>query len=295
MGGYRKNVTDARKSDWFIRNNMRFFPVKTVDLSYLGTVLPLNPGFLRISPLFTQIPEEWFGARLIRRRQFHAAGEIQNPAAVRTGDDFRLRAAIRHNLRRQLHVAAAASAVFHADDHVLALALEQALVAVPRRFVYGGRQLRAASRQFRKIFLQIFFALVQLADLVVHELLRGGGLDGGAGHFLLRRLGLFHQNNFGVLNLKDDFLGHLDFVGERLIFFILARLQLLVEVLLNLRLFAFDFEVALFAFRFDLFYAQLRRFERGLGAGGLGLERFAFGADVGQFLGDTVQFPVAIL
>jgi len=44
-----------------------------------------------------------------------------------------------------------------------------------------------------------------------------------------------------------------------------------------------------------LFHAQLRGLKLALCAGGFGAQTFAFGADVGQFLGDAEQFPVAIL
>ena len=41
--------------------------------------------------------------------------------------------------------------------------------------------------------------------------------------------------------------------------------------------------------------ARLTGFQRALRAGGLGLERFAFGPDMGEFLGDPENFPVAVL
>ena len=134
-----------------------------------------------------------------------------------------------------------------------------------------------------------------MRDLVVHQFFRGVGLGGGADDFFLRGLGLFHQDDFRVLDFDDRRPCHFDFVGERPVFLILARLQLLVGVFFDLRFFGLDFEFALLAFGLDLLDAAFGGFQLALGGGGAGAERFAFRADVGQFLGDAEDFPVAIL
>ena len=69
---------------------------------------------------------------LIRRRQNHVVGEIQNARAIRARHNLRrLRAAVLDDLRRQFHVAAPAGAVLNAHHHVFTLVLEQPLVTVP--------------------------------------------------------------------------------------------------------------------------------------------------------------------
>jgi len=159
--------------------------------------------------------------------------------------------------------------MFHAHNHVLALALEQPFVTAARGFIHGGRQLFSAAGQLGEFLLQIFLTRVQLADLIINQFFCGGGF-GGRGHdIFLRDFGLFHQDYFCVFDFEDDFLGHLDLVGERLVFLVLARLQLLVQIFFDLRLLRLNFEVALFALGFDLFDAGLGGFQRGLGVGGL--------------------------
>ena len=105
-----------------------------------------------------------------------------------------------------------------------------------------------------------------------------------AGDFLLRRLGLLHQLDFLVLDFGDVGLARVNFVGQRAVFLVLARLQLLVGVFLDLRFLRFDVEFEPFAVGLDLFDAVFGGFELRLGGGGPGAEGFAFRADVGEFL-----------
>jgi len=78
-------------------------------------------------------------------------------------------------------------------------------------------------------------------------------------------------DNLRVLDLKNHVLGHLDFMRERLVFLVFARLQLLVEIFLDLRLLGLDFQIALLAVGFDLPHARLRGLERALRGGGPGV------------------------
>ena len=66
---------------------------------------------------------------LLRHRQAHIAGVIEDPATVWAGDDLLVALAGHDHLALQFHVAAAANAVRDADHHVIALALAQPLVA----------------------------------------------------------------------------------------------------------------------------------------------------------------------
>ena len=146
-----------------------------------------------------------------------------------------------------------------------------------------------------EFLLEIFLALAQLGDLLVDQFLGLVRLGVARGDFLLRDFGLFHQNDFRVLDLEDDFLGHLDLVGERLVFLVLARLQLLVGVFLDLRFLGLNFQVALLAFGFDLLDAIFGGVELDLGGGGPAAQGFAFRPDLGEFLLHAVNFAVAIL
>src|ERR1700690_781573 len=113
--------------------------------------------------------------------------------------------------------------------------------------------------------------------------------------FLLRRLRLFHQDNLLVLDFGDVGLARFNFVGEGAVFLVLARLQLLVGVFLDLRFFGVDVEFQPFAVGFGLADAIFGGFELGLGGGGAGAEGFAFGVDVRQLGLHAMQFPVAVL
>ena len=87
VGGYRKNVSDARKSASFIRNNMRFFPVKTPVLSSFWTVLPLKPSFPRFGHLFTHFPDECFAGDSTKAAQ-SAAVRIMSRVKYRIRPQF---------------------------------------------------------------------------------------------------------------------------------------------------------------------------------------------------------------
>ena len=63
----------------------------------------------------------------IRHRQIHVPRVVENPPAVAARHQLLLRLAHHQQLGRQLHVAPAANAVLHADDHVLPFAPDQAV------------------------------------------------------------------------------------------------------------------------------------------------------------------------
>ena len=108
-------------------------------------------------------------------------------------------------------------------------------------------------------------------------------------------LGLFHQNDFLILNLRDVGLARFDFVGERAVFLVFARLKLLVGVFLDLLFLHPNVEFEPFAVGLDLFDAGLGGFELRLGGRRFGAEGFAFRADVSEFLLNAVNFAVAVL
>jgi hypothetical protein len=89
---------------------------------------------------------------LLRHREVHVAGVIQNPPAVAARDQFLLRLALNEQLRGNAHVATAANAVLHAHNHVFAFALCQSFVAGPSARIYSPGEfscLRFCSRAFR--------------------------------------------------------------------------------------------------------------------------------------------------
>src|ERR1035438_5702428 len=187
-----------------------------------------------------------------------------------------MRLAHDQDLRGKFHVAAAANAVMHAHDNVFALALEQPFVALTHGFVHRGGQLGPASLQFGEFLLQILLALAELRDLAFRHFFYFVGFARQAAGLLLHLLGLFHQNDFLILNLRDVGLARFDFVGERAILLVLARQKLLVGVFLDLRFFPFNVEFELFAVGLDLFDAGPGGFELRLGGRGFGAEGFAF-------------------
>ena len=91
----------------------------------------------------------------------------------------------------------------HAHNDVFALALEQPLIALAHGLVHRGGQLGPASLQFGKFLLQILLALVELRDLAFRQFSCFVGLTQKPDSLLLRGLGLFHQGDFLVLNLRD--------------------------------------------------------------------------------------------
>src|ERR1019366_3144810 len=74
----------------------------------------------------------------LRYSQIHVARVVQNAAAVAAADQFLLALAAHEQLGRQFHVASAANAVFHTNDHVFPFAAEQALIAVAGALVNCG-------------------------------------------------------------------------------------------------------------------------------------------------------------
>src|SRR5208283_5959636 len=90
-------------------------------------------------------------------------------------------------------------------------------------------------------------------------------------------------------------LARVNLVGQRAVFLVLARLQLLVGVAFDLLLLRFDIEFEPFAVGLDLSGARLEGFELALGGGGLGAKTFAFGAEMGEFSLHATNFLVAVL
>ena len=113
--------------------------------------------------------------------------------------------------------------------------------------------------------------------------------------FLLRRLRLFHQLDFLVLDLEDRCLARVDFVGQRAVFLVLAGLELLVGVPDDHLLLGLDFQLQVFAGGFDLLDPQLGILQLGLRGGGLGLERLPLRLDARQFALLPANLLVAVL
>jgi hypothetical protein len=84
----------------------------------------------------------------------------------------------------------------------------------------------------------------------------------------LRSLGLFHQFEFFVFDLRDGRFAGFDFVADGFKFFVLLRFKLLDRILGNFLFLRFDFQLKVFLLRLDLFSAQLGGVEAGLGVGG---------------------------
>ena len=111
----------------------------------------------------------------------------------------------------------------------------------------------------------------------------------------MRRFGLFHQLDFLVLDLEDRRLAGVDFVGERAVFLILPGLELLVGIPGDHLLFAVDFQLEIFAGRFDLFDTEFGILQLGLDRGGFGLECLPLRLDAGQLALLPADFLVAVL
>ena len=178
-----------------------------------------------------------------------------------------LRLAGDQNLRGQFHVAAAANAVIHAHDDVFALALEQPFVARARRFVHRGRQFRAAASAIRRAPSSNFPRAGPVA--------RSGS---STSFFASLASAVARATSFCAASacsiktiswssiLVMSALHSVDFVGERAVFLVLARLQLLVGVFLDLRFLRLDVEFEPFAVGLDLFDAVFGGVELALGA-----------------------------
>ena len=130
------------------------------------------------------------------------------------------------------------------------------------------------------------------------------GLDGlphfgrrlvGLRDHLLLRLELLHQFDLLIVELADDFLGHLDLVGQRFELLVLLRLELLHGILLDELLLRLDVQLELLAVGFNLLGAMLGIVERGVGGGELGLQAVPLGADARQLFLDVEKLAIAIL
>ena len=175
------------------------------------------------------------------------------------------------------------------------LLLYKPFIPQARHFLHRRRQFRAAALQFGEFLLQIGLALIQFRDLIFSLFLRRVVLLGCAGNLPLRRLALFHQNNLLILDFDDGLLAQLDFMGERAILLVLARLQLLIGVSLDLRFLLLDIEFEPFAVGLDLFAAKFGGVQLRLRRRGLGAEGFTFRPDMFQLLFDAADLPVAFL
>ncbi len=122
---------------------------------------------------------------------------------------------------------------------------------------------------------QALLAHGQFFQLVFSQFPGFVGLAAGGCGLFLEALGLFHQGQLLVFQLRDVGFASVDFVGECAILLVLLGLELLEGVTFNLLLFGVGFQFQLFSLRFDLFELGLRGVHVRLGGGGPGLERAA--------------------
>ena len=183
----------------------------------------------------------------------------------------------------------------HAHDNIFALALEQPFIALAHGWVHRDGQLGPAALQFGEFLLQILLALVKLRDLAFRQFFCFVGLAQKTDGLFLRGLGLFHKNNFLVLDLRDVSLARVNLVRQRAVFLVLARQQLLVGVFLDLLFPGLHIEFQPFAVGFDLSDAGSGGFKLRLSGRGFGLVGVAFGTDLGEFLLNAVDSAVAVL
>jgi len=172
---------------------------------------------------------------LFRRSQRHITRVVKDPAAVRASDELLMRLTGHQDLRRQLHVTPAANAMMHAHQDILPLVLHEPFITCPHALIHSGTQLLPVALQRGEFLLKVRFPLAHLGHLSIGELFGFIRLARQPDNFLLRRLGLLHQTNLLILDAIDIRLARVDLMGQGAILFVLARLQLLIGVFLDLR------------------------------------------------------------
>ena len=192
-------------------------------------------------------------------------------------------------------MAAAADAVLDADDDILAFLLEQSFVLRTGDFVHGFGQVVAVGLQFGKFFLEIALSRAHVGEAAVEDLFGFIGGLGGGGNLFLCRFDLFHQLELPVVELDDGFLAHLDLVGQRAVFLVLFRLELLDGILVDELFLGLDVQLQFLALGFDLFGFVFRGLQRAQAGGQLGLEFRPLRADAGEFVLHFQKLSVAIL
>ena len=239
--------------------------------------------------------ESGTGARLFGGDEVHAALVVKDASAVGAGGDFVHALAGEDGLGGELHVAAAAGAVFDADDDALALALEEAFVAVEGAGFDVAGLADAVDFEFGDLLFEVGFEVGEVGDHLVHVLLLVLGDGGGGGDIFGDLFGLLHQFELLVFELGDNAFAGFDFVGEGLVFLVFLGLKLREGVFGDEGLLGLDLEFEAFAFALDLFALGFDGIEPGLGVGGLGLEVLALGGDAGQFGAGADELAVAVL
>jgi uroporphyrinogen III methyltransferase/synthase len=212
-----------------------------------------------------------------------SSGKVEEASALRAGDDFLVGTEGKAGLGGHLHVATRADIVLDGNDGAGVFCFEKALVAFDQILVKPLQELRAGRDHFVDADFQIAVFFTKSGDLGVEfRLFLGMGFVSGC-ELRGKVLSLLHEDEFLVLDAGDHALGGFNFMGEGRILLVLAGLELLGFVAVDLVALGGNFDFEIFLFDFDGFGTRTGDLEAVSGV----LDKFLLGGDLG---GDRVEF-----